>query len=666
VNLPKFAVERKSLVLAAATLAMFWSLASAATMQRREDPGTEQRITDIVTLYPGATTENVEQLITRKIVDGVRSVEHVEHVTGTSRPGISVIKIEFDDEMQHAEGPLRALRDKVDDLKATLPAGTTGPTIDEDAWKTYPLLVGVSADDASDGALRDLAKRLADSIANLPDVGKAVLVGAQERQVDVDLDVRALAEYGIAATDVTTAIAAHNALVPGGAIALGGRSAQVDPSDGLHTVADVGNVPLARIGGRAIRTSDVARVRVGYPDPPDEIVRVNGKRAIVIAVQAKETSSVTTLGPNVKALLTRTQAAWPAGVSYALVADQAKTVDDRVADFALNLVLGVVVVTLLVALLMGLRNGLLVGATVVLSIVLTFGVMPLVHVDINQISILALIIALGVIVDAGIVAIDNIERHLRDGVPRREAAWRGVQGLWFPLLTSTLVAMTSFLPFRLMGGGVGDFVRDLAVVTTIALGTSLAIAYFITPILGEWFAVATRGDAAGGSPFDRAMAAMQRAYVPLARASMRRPLMTVGLVGLALVLAVASIPKLGIQFFPSADRNQLFIDVTAPDGTDIKATERIAAHVERTVLARAGVATVGTFVGHGAPRFYYNVIQEQQRPNYAQLVVDTNDAANAKRLIPLLRGNSRASAARGSTSKRSNRDRRSAHRSTCA
>lgn len=636
-NLPKFAVERKSLVLAAATLAIFWSLASAAAMQRREDPGTEQRFTDVVTLYPGATTENVEQLITRKIEDGVRSVEHVQHVTGISRPGVSVLTIEFDDEMQHAEGPLRALREKIDDLKATLPIGTSGPTIDEDAWKTYPLLVGVSADDASDGALRDLAKHLADAIANLPDVGKAVLIGARERQVDVDLDVRALAEYGIAATDVTTAIAAHNALVPGGAIALGDRSARLDPSDGLRSTADVAGVPVARLAGRAVRVGDIARVRVGYPDPSDEIVHVNGKRAVVIAVQAKETSSVTALGPAVKALLARTQAAWPAGVSYALVADQAKTVDDRVADFGLNLVLGVVVVTVLVALLMGLRNGLLVGTTVVLSIVSTFGVMPLAHVDINQISILALIIALGVIVDAGIVAIDNIERHLRDGMPRREAAWRGVSDLWFPLLTSTLVAMTSFLPFRLMGGGVGDFVRDLAVVTTIALGTSLAVAYLITPILGEWFAVATRGEDAGGSPFDRAMAALQRAYVPLARASMRRPLVTVAIVGLALVFAVAAIPRLGIQFFPSADRNQFFIDVTAPDGTDIRATERIAARVERTVLAHAGVTTVGTFVGHGAPRFYYNVLQEQQRPGFAQLIVDTDDATTAKRLIPPLR-----------------------------
>lgn len=643
-NLPKFAVERKSLVLAAATLALFWSLASAFTMQRREDPGTEQRLTEIVTAYPGATTENVEQLITRKIEDAVRSVGHVKHVTGVSRPGVSVVSVDFDDEMQHADGPLREVRNKLEDMRGALPAGISGPSIDDDVWKTYPILVGVSAQGLSERQIRDVAKNLADSLANLPDVGKADLVGAQDQEVDVALDARALSLYGVTASDVANAIAAGNALVPSGTLALGDRIAQVDPSDGLRDAAAVARVPVATPGGRPLRVADVASVRPGYPDPPDEIVRVNGKRGAVIAVQAKETSSVTTLGPEVDRALAAAKANWPAGVDYALVANQPRTVDDRVADFFINLLLGVLVVTVLVALLMGVRNGVLVGTTVVLSIVLTFGVMPLLHVDINQISILSLIIALGVIVDAGIVAIDNIERHLHEGSPRREAAWRGVQELWFPLLTSTLVAMTSFLPFRLMGGGVGDFVRDLAVVTTIALGTSLAVAYFITPILGEWFAVPASPSAKGRGPgaairslFDRLLAAMQRAYVPLATAAMRFPLVTVGLVVLALGVSAATIPRLGIQFFPSADRNQFFIDVTAPDGTDVRTTERLVAKIERIVLAHPDVTALGSFVGHGAPRFYYNVIAEQQRPNYAQSIVDTIDAPAAARLIPELR-----------------------------
>jgi len=644
VNLPKFAVERKSLVLAAATLALFWSLANAFTMQRREDPGTEQRLTEIVSTYPGATAENVEQLITRKVEDSLRSVEHVKHVTGVSRPGISVVTVDFDDEMTHADGPLRELRDKLDDLRGALPAGTSGPAVDDDVWKTYPMLVGVSADGLNERQIRDVAKHLADSLANLPDVGKADLTGAQEQEVDVDLDTRALGLYGITAPDVANAIAGANALVPSGTLALGDRIAQVNPSDGLHGARGVANVAVANLMGRPIRVGDVATVRTGYPDPPDEIVRVNGKRGVVIAIQAKATSSVTALGPEVEGALARAKANWPAGIDYALIANQPKTVDDRVADFFLNLVLGVAVVTLLVALLMGLRNGLLVGTTVVLSIALTFGVMPLLHVDINQISILSLIIALGVIVDAGIVAIDNIERLLQAGVARREAAWRGVQELWFPLMTSTLVAMTSFLPFRLMGGSVGDFVRDLAVVTTIALGASLAVAYFITPILGEWFAVAARPEdgrrglgTAVRRLFDRLLAAMQRGYVPLATTAMRIPLATVGVVMLALGLAVATIPRLGVQFFPSADRNQFFIDVTAPDGTDVRATEKLVAKIERLVRAHGGVSAVGSFVGHGAPRFYYNVIAEQQRPNYAQLIVDTVDVPSAARLIPALR-----------------------------
>jgi multidrug efflux pump subunit AcrB len=639
-NLPRFAVNRKSLVLAALALAVFWSLASAFGMQRREDPGTTQRQTLIVTTYPGATTENVEQLVTKKIVDDVRGVEHVDHVQGTSRPGISQIDVYFDDAISDANPVLRDVRNHLDDLRAELPAGIGGPTIIDDVWKTYPIIVGISAPELSNRELRDLAKTLSDQLAALPDAGLVKMVGEQTQQVSVDLDLQALAEYGIAPESVTAGIAARNELVPSGTIALGSRIAQLSPGNGLHDAADVALAPVATIGDRIVRVGDVARVHSGYPDPPDEIVESNGQRAIALAIMTKETSSVTTLGPEVERALESAKATWPAGVSYQLLANQPHTVSARVSDFFLNLIEGVFLVTVLVALLMGLRNGILVGLTVVLSIVLTFGVMPLLHVDINQISILALIIALGVIVDAGIVAIDNIERRLREGLPRREAAWRGVSDLWFPLLTSTLVAMTSFLPFRLMGGAVGDFVRDLAVVTTIALAMSLLVAYFISPIVGEWFAVpATVGSGQTGpldrirALFDRLLDRAQRAYEPLATAALRRPAVTVALAGALFVSAVIALPHLGVQFFPSADRDQFFIEITAPDGTDIRSTHAIAQNVDAILAKQSGITSWGTFVGAGAPRFYYNVLSEQPRPSYAQIIVNTVDVPTANRLV---------------------------------
>jgi multidrug efflux pump subunit AcrB len=642
-NLPKFAVGRTSLVLAFTALALFWSIASALTMQRREDPGTEQRQTEVVTLYPGATTENVEQLVTKKIADDLRGASHVLHVTGTSRPGISDITVEFDDEMQHADGPLREVREHLDDLKAQLPAGIDGPLVIADVWKTYPIVLGVTARGLDARRLRDVAHRLADRLSALPDVALVDESGELQQRIAVDLDTRALSAYGFTPGDVSAAIAAKNALVRSGSVALGGRIAQVDPSDAPRTAADVAAIAVAAPGGRVVRVGDVARVAAAYPDPPDELVRVNGEPGVALAIQAKETSSVTALGPEVDAALDAARQQWPAGIAVTKLADQPRTVDERVADFFLNLVLGVIVVTVLVALLMGLRNGLIVGATVALSIVLTFGAMPLVHVDVNQISILALIIALGIIVDAGVVAVDNVERLLRTGMDRPEAAWRGVQQLWFPLLTSTLVAMSSFLPFRLMGGSVGDFVRDLAVVTTLALAASLLVAYFLTPILCARFAVAAgatggRGPAARvRSAFDGALEVLQRAYVRFAGGAMERPLLTVGIVLALLTGAVFELPNLGVQFFPAADRAQFFVEVSAPDGTDIRTTEAIVKRVEARIARQPGVTAYGAFVGRGAPRFYYNVLSEQPKPSYAQILVDTSDAAASRRIVPDLR-----------------------------
>jgi multidrug efflux pump subunit AcrB len=639
-RIPRFALARPSLVLAALVLALFWSLAAALGMQRREDPGTTQRQTEVVATWPGATTRDVEQLVTKKIGDDLRGVAHVEHVEGSSRPGISEVTVDFDDAIDNADATLRDVRNHLADLRASLPAAVDGPTIVDDVWKTYPIIVGVTSNGRSPRELRDFAETLGDRISRLPDVGLVKMVGAAEQQVDVDLDVAALSQFGITATDVSTAIAAQNALVPAGNAAIGGRLTQVDPAAPLANALDVARTPVRAIDGRPLRVGDLARVTTGYPDPPDEIVHVDGTRGIALAVAAKETSSVTDVGPEVERFLAAAREDWPAGTNATLIADQPKTVNDRIADFGLNLVLAIVIVTGLVALFMGARNGLIVGTSVVLSIALTFGYMKFVSVDINQISILALIISLGIIVDAGIVAVDNIEHHLRAGESRDEAAARGVGDLWLPLLTSTLVAMSSFLPFRLMGGSIGDFVRDLGVVTSIALAMSLLVAYFITPILGAWFAAGSSG--ARTSPFERLLTVLQRGYAPLAGAALARPLLTVALAAVAVGGAIAYIPRLGMQFFPLADRAQFFIDISAAEGTDIRTTERIVAHVERLIAAQRGVTAYGSFIGAGAPRFYYNVSSLQPTPSYAQVIVDTVDAPTANRLVATLSEATRA------------------------
>jgi len=640
-NLPRFALTRTSLVVAILLLALVWSLVSAFTMQRREDPGTTQRQTEIVTVWPGATSESVEQLVTKKIVDNVRGVAHIDHVEGTSRPGISVVEVVFDDAINSADQPLRDVRNKISDIASDLPRGIDGPTLVDDVWSTYPMIVGITARGYSDRELRDVAKHIADGISRLPDVAQVSLVGEQRQQVDVDLDLHALSAYGFSASDIIGAISARNQIVPNGTLPLSGRLVQVDPSDPLRDAADVAATLISAQDGRVVRTGDIASIHAGYPDPPSEIVRVDGERGIALAVKLKETSSVTDLGPSVDAYLANARAAWPADVHVTLVANQPQTVKERVADFILNLVLAVLVVTGLVALFMGPRNGILVGTTVVLSIVLTLGVMPLLHIDINQISILGLIISLGIIVDAGIVAIDNIEHHLRDGDSRFDAAWRGVGELWFPLLTSTLVAMSSYVPFRLMGGGVGDFVRDLGVVTSISLVNSLLVAYFITPILGRAFAVPS--NQAGSGPaarvrgwFDGLLQRLRDLYVPVARTALEHPRTTISIAGAALFAAILAIPHLGVQFFPAADRNQFFIAVQAPEGTDIHTTEAIVEHVESLLAKEKDVTAWGAFVGRGAPRFYYNVISEQPKPSYAQILVDTVDVPSANRLVPAL------------------------------
>ena len=650
-NLPRFALERRPLILVALTLAVFWSLASVSALERREDPGTTQRSSEIITVWPGATTQNVDQLVTKKIADDLRGVAHVEHVTGSSRPGLSDISVEFDDAMRSAETPLNDIRHHLEDLRASLPSDINGPTLLEDFWNTYPVVLGISAPSYNNRQLRDIANDFKDKLSLLPDVGKVLMVGEQEQLVRVDVDLQRLAQYGVGANEVVAALSGRNALRPAGTIALGGRQAQIEASGDLSSSTDVAGVTVTRTSDRLIRIADVADVSTAYPDPPAEIVHVNGEQGIALSVKAKDGSSATTLLPEIRHLIERQQLAWPAGVHVAWIANQPSTINARLKDFSSNLIVGVILVAILVALFMGLTNGLLVATTVVLSITLTFGVMPLLHIDINQISVIALIISLGIIVDAGIVAVDNIERHLRQGDDRFNAAWKGVGELWFPLLTSTLVAMSSYLPFLLMGGSIGDFVHDLGIVTPISLAMSLLVAYFITPLLGAQFAVVA--GATGGNEFMRRIAAwfetlverLSVVYRRAASAALRRPVMTAGIAGTLVVIAFASIPMLGIQFFPPADRSQFFVDINAPDGTDIRTTERIARQVEALLGQHHGITSYAAFIGHGAPKFYYNVIPQPSLPNYAQILVNTTDVATANTLVGVLRAQARVTIA---------------------
>lgn len=652
-NVPKFSVAHKSIVLMALTLALFWSIASAFSMQRREDPGTVQRVTQIITIWPGASTHNVEELVTKKIADDLRGVAHVDHVTGASKVGVSSVTVDLDDfvDQRASDIALRDIRNHLDDLRGSLPSGIVGPSIVQHFWDTYPVVLGITAEGLTPRELRDVAKHIGDDVSRLPDVGEVEMVGDQEQQVNVNLDVRRMADYAIGPLDVTNALARRNALLPGGVAEIAGRSASVTAPDTLHSVEDVADTPIASIGGRDVRVGDVATVQTGYPDPPDELVRVGGKAAVALAVMAKATSSVTRLTPEIRPLIAEELRKYPAGIHVTFIADQPTTVTNRLADFMANLMLGVVLASVLVALFMGVRNGLVVATTIVLSLVLTLGVMPLLSIDLQQISIISLIIAIGMVVDAGIVAVDNIERLMAQGVERQTAAWQGVAQLWFPLLTSTLVGMSSFVPFLLLSGAVGNFVHDLGLVVAISLAMSLVVAYFVTPILGEWFAV--HADASRGnrvlrritSAFERLLEALRRIYGPVAHFALRHAWLTAGSAALLVVVAGLLIPRLGLQFFPPADRSQFIINITAPDGTDIYETKHYVEQVERILDEQNGITTFAAFIGHGAPKIYYNVIPEPSSNNYAQFVVNTTDVATANRLIDELRVQTRAEVA---------------------
>lgn len=635
-SLTRFAFRYRPVTYVLLAASMGLGLLAVFTLSRREDPDMQGRFVQIIALYPGANAGQVEELVTDRLERTLLELDDIKTVKSTSRPGIAVLQAECADQVKDLKKFRDELRNRIGDIRASLPTGVQSVDVNDRFGDTAALVVGLTRDGATDRERETLAKQVRDRLRTLPDVAEVNLVGEQQERLYIELSSQRMAQLAVTPSQVAQAIQRRNVLPDsGGSLASGGARFAIQPTGNLHDVSDLQNLVISTSGNVPIYLRDIAEVTRGYADPSPFLFRVNGKPAVGVSVTMRKGFNIVALGDEVKREFAALRPHLPAGTQLTVINDLPRSVVGRLAEFNENLLTGVALILFVLYLFMGLRSALIVGAMLPITILGTFALMYIFGRDLQQISITALIIALGLVVDNSIVVVDNIERKLALGMAREEAAIAGTDELRVPLLTSNLTTVASFAPILLLSGGVGEFIRDLGIVTSLATLISLLFNYTVMPLLALRFL--RSGDEERCNPVRKGVLwgvdRLRDGISWLAARGLKRARLTVALAVVALIAAILTIPKLGTQFFPSAVRSQFTIDVFLPEGRDILATRRVAEQVERLVNAQPGIVSVATFVGQGGPRFYYNISPEAPTPNYAQLLINIKDAEQAHALV---------------------------------
>jgi multidrug efflux pump subunit AcrB len=633
-------------VYAALIIVMVVGSLTFVTMSRREDPEILIRTAVVTTQWPGAPTKKVEELISDPLEKRLMELEEVDEIETENLVGVSIIKVTVEDQYVDLDPIWTRLRNKVDEVAPTLPAGSRPPLVNSDFGDVYALVlalrqVPLDGEDEirqpySYRQLEVIAEDLRDQLKKLNTVARVDFYGVQDEVIYLDVDSGAWSQLGLTSDSLAGLLDSRNIVEPGGSLDSAGGRYPVVPSGEFESVGQIASVPIGvSKAGIPIRLGDAPlSIERRYEDPPRRLARFataeeQPERSIYMMLTMKGGRNVVQMGEDVDALLTRLQTTQlPPDIRLTRVNDLPRQVDGLIKDFVTNLWQAIVIVLVVALLMMGWRPALVMAAAVPLSMVAAIAVVAQLGVELEQFSIASLIIAMGMVVDNAIVVSDNTVRLLNEGRSRFDAAVEGASELAIPVLTSTLTTVAAFLPLAFMAGSSGEYMRSLPVVVSVTLLCSYLVAMCVTPLLCTILLKpdlkAAESSGGGDSGYER-----------LVHWCLNHKAPTLLTAGAAFLLSLQLVPLIGSQFFPAGLRDQMFIDIWLPEGSPISATDAVAQQVQDLVLETRmrdldgeqvdGLANVVGFVGGGAPRLMLTMEGEQTYPNYAFILVNTSN-----------------------------------------
>ncbi|KWH08629.1 multidrug transporter AcrB [Burkholderia territorii] len=638
-NLSAWALTHQQLVIFLIGLATLFGVIGYTHLAQSEDPPFTFRTMVIQTYWPGATAREVKEQITDRIGRQLQAAPYVDNIKSYSRPGESMIFFAMKDSAPVKEVPETwyQVRKKVGDIRATLPKGVVGPFFNDEFGDVYTNIFALEGDGYSPAQLHDYADRLRTALLRIPGVAKVDYFGDPDQHIFVEISNAELTRLSITPQQLAQAIDAQNAVAPVGTITTANDRVFVRPSGAFKDVQALSDM-LITVNRRTFRLGDIAKVTRGYDDPPVTQMRANGQAVLGIGVTMQKGGDVIDLGKALDTKAAELQATLPAGLKLAPVSSMPHAVKHSVDEFVRSVGEAVAIVLVVSLVSLGLRTGMIVVITIPIVLAVTALCMHLFGIGLDKVSLGTLVLALGLLVDDAIIAVEMMAVKLEQGWSRMRAAAFAYSSTAFPMLTGTLVTVSGFLPIALAKSSTGEYTRSIFEVSAISLIVSWFAAVVLVPLLGYHMLREHKqhdGDASHHEHDVYDTGFYRRLSGWIMRCVERRWLV-LGVTAVLFAIAMAAFTRVPQQFFPNSERPELLVDLRLPEGASFDATLREAKRLEQTLGGRPEIDHFVDFVGTGAPRFYLPLDQQLQQPNFAQFVITARNIEDREKLMQWL------------------------------
>ena len=627
INLSAWALRHRSFVIYCMISVVIAGLNSYWSLGRNEDPNFTFRTMIVQAAWPGATLDDTLKQVTERIERKLQETPSLDFIRSYTTAGLTTIFVNLKGETAPSQVPdiWYDVRKNVGDIRHTLPAGVVGPGFNDDFGDTFGIIYGFTSDGFSHRELRDYVETVRSRLLNVADVSKIEVLGAQDERIFIEFSTRQLAGLGLDRSQLIAALQAQNEVIPSGVIQTDQEKLSLRVSGAFGSESDLLAINIP-VNGRLLRLRDIAEIRRASVDPPQSMFRVNGRPAIGLAIAMRPGGDILALGRNVAKALEETKSELPIGIEPILVANQPQIVEHAIGDFMTSLWQAIAIIMAVSLISLGVRAGAVVAVSIPLTLAVVFPIMQLAGIDLQRISLGALIIALGLLVDDAMTTVDVMTTRLALGDDKEEAASYAYKTLAFPMLTGSFVSAAGFVPIGLAKSSAGEYTFSIFAVVSIALIVSWFVAVLFTPLIGV--ALLKKPDA---SAVEREGPVL-RAFRTLLVAAMRAKWVTLGITLACFVIALLATPLVPRQFFPASDRPELVIDLSLRQNASIYASQAVVEKFDKILKGDPDVASWSAYVGRGAIRFYLPLNVQLAHDFFSQYVVIAKDVAARDRL----------------------------------
>ena len=637
-NLTGFSLKYNRITIIALIMIIALGLMEYVNLSRDSMPPFTVRVATVITQFPGASPERVESLISDKVEKVLQEIPEVKTIASTSRTGVSIVKITVHDNI--VESKLQSIWDlarrKIDNLKNDLPDGIYGPDLDdEDIGVVYGIFVGLESDGFEYNELKEYANDLVDDLITLKDAAKVIIGGTVEERIYVEYNDAKLAQVGLTAGQLQNIISESNIIIPSGQINLGEKRIILESSGNFESIESIQNL-VVPVGyqGETILLGDLTNIKRGYVSPKESIVRINGNQALALYVSLKENANLINLGEDVDELIKEyNDTKLPLGIRAIRIASQDKEVQKKLNIFINNLFQSIIIVLVVILLVLGWRAGVIIASLIPSTMILTMLLMGLFGVGLNQVTLASLIMALGLLVDNGIVMVESLLEKLEGGQSKFEAAVNSAKEFMVPLLISSLTTCAAFLSFYLADGTMGDMMGNIFLVITMALLSSWLIAFTIIPLLGTSLLKVHKQEEEMKTIFDN----LRGSYNRFLDWTLKKPALTIVAITALFLISLYGFTFVPSIFMPPNDRNLVVVDINYPLGTKIEITDSEVAMLETYIKdsllvnenIEEGIINWSSYIGKGPEAYDLGYFAGEPNSSYAHMLLNTtSDFAN--------------------------------------